>query len=113
MFSFGYNTDSGYYEIESRQFEEVKRRLLFNLTNVGRPIIYVKDGNHKIRGELFLEHRFSGVELELKYAKDTLTNLYHLWKRPVHIGTNLESSPVTLTFDGLEFINPAEAKAKK
>ena len=113
LFSFGYNTDSGYYEIESRQFEEVKKRLLFNLTNVGRPIIYVKDGNHKNRGELYLEHRFSGVELELKYAKDTLTNLYQLWKRPVHIGTNLENSPVTLTFDGVEFINPAEEKAKK
>ena len=43
---------------------KVKQRLLFNLTNVGRPIIYVRDGNYKNRGELFLEHRFSGVELQ-------------------------------------------------
>jgi stage V sporulation protein R len=102
LFSFGYNEDSGYYEIESRQFAEVKQRLLFNLTNMGRPIIYLKDANYKNRGELFLEHRFSGVELQANYAQDTLSNLYKLWKRPVHIETTLEDSPVVISFDGIE-----------
>ncbi|MFC1757624.1 SpoVR family protein, partial [Planctomycetota bacterium] len=41
IFSFGYNEDTGNYEIESRQFEQVKQQLLFSLTNRGRPIIYV------------------------------------------------------------------------
>ena len=59
LFSFGYNNDSGYYEIESRQFEQVKQRLLFGLTNLGRPIIRVREGNYKNRGELYLEHEFS------------------------------------------------------
>jgi stage V sporulation protein R len=102
LFSFGYNQDSGYYEIESRQFEEVKKKLLFNLTNMGRPIIYIKDANYKNRGELFLEHRFSGVELQTNYAQDTLSNLFKLWKRPVHIETNLEESKIVLSFDGTE-----------
>jgi stage V sporulation protein R len=102
LFSFGYNEDSGYYEIESRQFEQVKQRLLFNLTNMGRPIIYVRDGNYKNRGELFLEHRFSGVELQKNYAEDTLTNLHKIWKRPVHIETVLDESRVTYSFDGEE-----------
>ena len=112
LFSFGYNEDSGYYEIESRKFEEVKQRLLFNLTNVGRPIIYVKDANYRNRGELFLEHRFSGVELQTSYAQDTLSNLYKLWKRPVHIETNLEESPVVLSFDGHEHTQSGEVKSK-
>lgn len=102
LFSFGMNKESGYYEIESRQFEEVKRRLLFNLTNVGRPIIYVKDGNYRNRGELFLEHRYNGVELESRYAKDTLTNLHRLWRRPVHIETVLNEAVTLLSFDGTE-----------
>ncbi|MDX1946481.1 MAG: SpoVR family protein [Pirellulaceae bacterium] len=102
LFSFGYNTDSGYYEIESRQFAEVKQRLLFNLTNMGRPIIYLKDANYKNRGELFLEHRFSGVELQTNFAQDTLANLFKLWKRPVHIETNLENNKVVHSFDGKE-----------
>ena len=38
LFQFGFNEGSGYYEIESRQFEEVKKALLFNLTNMtGNP----------------------------------------------------------------------------
>ena len=64
LFSFGYNADTEHYEIESREFPKIKQRLLFNLTNIGRPIIYVADGNYKNRGELFLEHEYSGVELQ-------------------------------------------------
>jgi stage V sporulation protein R len=102
MFSFGFNEESNYYEIESRKFEDVKQQLLFNLTNMGRPIIYVRDGNHKNRGELFLEHRYSGVELKMAYAYDTLAALYKLWKRPVHIRTVLEESVSILSYDGSE-----------
>lgn len=102
LFSFGFNSESGNYEIESRQFDQIKQRLLFNLTNVGRPLIYVRDGNYKNRGELFLEHRFNGVELKTNYAEDTLGNLYQLWKRPVHIETVLDDHVVVLSFDGSE-----------
>jgi stage V sporulation protein R len=113
LFSFGFNQDSGYYEIESREFEKVKQRLLFNLTNVGRPIIYVKDANYKNRGELFLEHRFSGVELQTNYAQDTLANLYKLWKRPIHIETALEEAKVILSFDGHEHSRTGDSKPSK
>jgi stage V sporulation protein R len=113
LFSFGYSQDSGYYEIESREFEKVKQRLLFNLTNVGRPIIYVKDGNYKNRGELYLEHRYSGVELQANYAQDTLTNLYKLWKRPVHIETVLEEIKTVISFDGHEHSQAGDAKPAK
>lgn len=102
MFSFGYNQDSGYYEVESRQFEEVKKQLLSNLTNAGRPIIRVRDGNYKNRGELYLEHDFNGAELKISFAHDTMINLYRLWKRPVHIETVLEDTVSILSYDGRE-----------
>jgi len=51
---------------------------------------------------LFLEHTYSGVELQLEYARDTLENLYRLWDRPVHLQTALEDMQVTLSFDGTE-----------
>jgi stage V sporulation protein R len=76
--------------------------LLFNLTNLGRPLIYVRDGNYKNRGELFLEHRYNGPELKLDYARATLENLFRLWKRPVHVETVLEDQPVVLSYDGQE-----------
>jgi stage V sporulation protein R len=102
MFQFGFNEDTNYYEIESRKFEDVKQQLLFNLTNMGRPNIYVRNGNYKNRGELFLEHRYNGVELKMNYAYDTLASLYKLWKRPVHIRTVLDDTVSILTFDGAE-----------
>ena len=102
MFSFGYNDNSGYYELESRKFHEIKQRLLFSLTNMGRPIIRVKDGNFKNRGELYLEHQFNGPELKISYAQDTLENLFKLWNRPVRIETVLENRVCVLSFDGVE-----------
>ena len=102
LFSFGYNEDNNTYEIESREFPRIKARLLSNLTNRGRPFIAVRDGNYKNRGELFLEHQFTGVELDTAYARDTLANLHLLWKRPVHIETIQGGSPAHLSFDGTE-----------
>jgi stage V sporulation protein R len=102
LFSFGYNEDTNYYEIESREFPKIKQRLLFSLTNRGRPSIAVRDGNYKNRGELFLEHRYNGVELQMDYARETLVNLQRLWRRPVHIETMLEEAPAILSFDGTE-----------
>ena len=102
LFSFGYNEDTNYYEIESREFPKIKQRLLFSLTHRGQPFITVKDGNYKNRGELFLEHEFNGVELQTGYARDTLVNLQRLWKRPVHIETTLDESKTILSYDGSE-----------
>ena len=75
---------------------------MFSLTNMGRPLIYVRDGNYKNRGELFLEHRYNGPELKMDFARATLENLYRLWKRPVHIETVLEGETTVLSFDGTE-----------
>ncbi|MGD9724601.1 MAG: SpoVR family protein [Pirellulales bacterium] len=102
LFQFGYNAASDAYEIESRAFPKIKQQLLFNLTNVGRPLIAVRDGNYRNRGELYLEHQFSGVELKVSYALDTLVNLHRLWGRPVHIETVLDGTTTIMSFDGSE-----------
>lgn len=100
MFQFGYNEHSDHYEIESREFPKIKKQLLFSLTNRGQPIIYVRDGNYRNRGELLLEHRYNGPELKMSYASDTMNNLYRIWKRPVHISTVMDGNLVVLSFDG-------------
>ena len=102
LFKFGYNENTEHYEIESREFPKVKQQLLYSLTNRGRPIISVRDGNYKNRGEMYLKHDYNGVELELNYANATLENLFQLWQRPVHVETVLDNRVSTLTFDGSE-----------
>jgi stage V sporulation protein R len=113
LFSFGYNKETGYYEIESREFEKVKQQLLFNLTNLGRPIIEVRDGNFKNRGELFLAHKFNGPELKVEHARDTLANLYQIWKRPIHVETVLDKKLTVLSFDGHEHMTSQSEKELK
>ena len=103
LFSFAYNKSNKRYEIESREFKVIKQRLLQNLTCMGQPIIEVVDANHGNRGELLLEHRFEGTELDKKYCEDTLRNLNTIWSRPVYIRTYLDEKPVMLGFNGQEF----------
>ncbi|MEX2288330.1 MAG: SpoVR family protein [Planctomycetaceae bacterium] len=100
MFSFAYNDATNYYEIASREFPQIKRQLLNNLTNHGRPFIFVVDGNYRNRGELYLMHQYMGIELKLDYAHDTLANLQKLWARPVHIETVVDDDPTIMSFDG-------------
>jgi stage V sporulation protein R len=100
MFSFAYDEATDNYEIASREFVDIKRQLLTNLTNHGRPFIYVHDANYRNRGELYLLHKFQGIELKQDYARDTLVNLHKLWARPVHIETVVDDKPTVISFDG-------------
>ncbi|MFC1705572.1 SpoVR family protein [Planctomycetota bacterium] len=100
LFTYEYDAQSGQYVIDRREFRAVKRKLLFSLTNFGQPVIYVEDGNHQNRGELYLRHDHHGVDLKVDYAKDTLTNVHALWTRPVHIETIVDKRRRVFSFDG-------------
>jgi stage V sporulation protein R len=103
LFAFDYNNQSNFYEISSREFQSIKEKLLFQLTNFGQPYICVEDGNYSNRGELYLKHRHEGVDLKLDYAHDTMRNLHIIWTRPVHLETVIDEVPYLFTFDGNGF----------
>jgi stage V sporulation protein R len=102
MFSFAFQEQAGQYVIESRAFEKIKLRLLYSLTNFGKPWIYVVDGNYRNRGELLLRHQHNGVDLRLDHAADTLANIQFIWNRPVHLQTLVDGKQTILSFDGSE-----------
>ena len=83
-------------------FEKIKLRLLFSLTNFGKPWIFVVDGNYHNRGELLLKHEHYGVDLQLDQAADTLANIQFIWSRPVHLQTVVDGKPTLLSYDGSE-----------
>jgi stage V sporulation protein R len=103
MFSFRYNRDTDLYEIASREFKEIKEKLLFRLTNFGQPFIYVEDGNYNNRGELYLRHRHEGVDLKMDYARDTMRNIHKIWTRPVCLETLIDDKKRLIMFDGKDF----------
>ena len=103
LFTYKYNPRTGRSEIETRDFMDIKNKLLTQLSNFGSPVIEVESGNFQNRGELLLRHIHRGVDLDFAYASDTLRNLYALWKRPVNIASRQEEQNITLSFDGKEF----------
>ena len=104
LFTFAHNPRANEWQIASRDFEMVKQKLLFQLTNMGQPIIEVEDANFRNRAELLLVHRHAGVDLDERYGHETLRNLFTIWKRPVHIRTMKGDRAVLIGFDGKEHI---------
>ncbi len=102
MFVWGFNQSTGQYEIVSRDWQKVKRSLLDALTNFGNPIIQVVDANHENRGELYLYHDWTGADLQLDQAQQTLRYVWEMWRRPVHIETRESGKARLLSFDGHE-----------
>ena len=103
LFSFAYNKHNRRYEVESRQFDLVKQKLLMQLTNMGQPRIQVVDANHENRGSLLLEHEHQGVDLDPGYTREVLQNLYNIWSRPIALKTRGEEKALLATFDGTDF----------
>jgi stage V sporulation protein R len=105
LFVYKFNQRTGEYEVDTRDFPLIKKKLLFQLTNFGQPIINVLDANHNNRGELLLGHLFEGIEMQPDYMKATMQNLFRLWGRPVHVATIQDNERVIVGFDGKEFAN--------
>jgi len=104
FFSFSLNDRSGNYEIDSREFEKIKHKMLFSLTNFGDPFIFVEDSNHDNRGELLMRHRHEGTDLQIDHARATLTSLVRIWRRPVNLLTMVEGKQKLFRYDGKEQI---------
>jgi len=102
LFAYTFNERTGYYEIDSREFQRIKSQLLRSLTNRGQPAIEVQDANFRNRGELYLYHQHDGVDLDINYGRDTLANLFQIWSRPIYLETMLEGSRRLLSYNGRE-----------
>ncbi len=102
LFIYNYNPRTGNYEITSRKFEDIKEKILFSMTNLGQPFIYVINDNYENRHELFLMHDHQGVDLDVREAFAVLENIYFIWQKPIHITTLVNGQKKLLSFDGHE-----------
>ena len=66
---------------------EGRENLLASLTNGGQPVIRRLPSEP---GELELEHCWSGQELQMQSAEETLRNVAALWRGPTRLRTRLE-----------------------
>jgi hypothetical protein len=78
MYQFRRDPRTGEVKVVTRDFRIVKQTLLYRITNMGQPFVYVADGNYLNRGELYLAHEFNGLEVDAAKAVDVLRGLCDL-----------------------------------
>ena len=100
LYQYRYDPSTGKMVVVDRDFDKVKKQLLFMLTNHAQPYIYIMDGNYRNRGELYLAHQHTGADVDIKYAVETLKQLRKIWKRPVHLNARIDDECVLFSFDG-------------
>ncbi|MEM8876216.1 MAG: SpoVR family protein, partial [Planctomycetota bacterium] len=90
MYQTGRDPRTGEVKIVSRDFGRVKQTLLYKLTNMGQPMMYVADANYGNRGELYLANKWNGLEVDIAAAMPVLQNLCAIWGRPVHLQARVQ-----------------------
>jgi len=86
-FTYEYAQSTGDYRVTSTDHEDVKKKLMLQFTNFGKPTIAVQDGNYRNRNELLLAHQYNGIVLDQGQAAEVLKRVFELWGRPVNLLT--------------------------
>ncbi len=103
LYTYAFNRRTNQYEIVDRNFKKIKEKLLFQLTNLGQPFIYVTDGNFQNKGELLLWHKHQGLDLDIRWARETMRSIGEIWKRPVNVETEVDGQKKLYTYSRGEF----------
>jgi stage V sporulation protein R len=86
-FTYEFSQATGDFRVASDVAADVKKKLLLQFTNFGKPTVAVYDGNFDNRNELLLGHQYNGISLDVEQAKRVLERTYDLWGRPVNLMT--------------------------
>jgi len=103
LYTYNFNRRTNQYEIADRDFRKVKEKLLFGISNLGQPFIYVMDGNFQNKGELLLWHKHQGLDLDVKWTRETMRAMSEIWKRPVNVETEVDGQKKLFTYVNGEF----------
>ncbi|MGZ3738703.1 MAG: SpoVR family protein, partial [Bdellovibrionota bacterium] len=103
LYTYQMNPRTKRFEIKTRDWREVKEKMLAMLTNGGQPLIRVVDANHKNRAELLLKHEHHAQDLDLNYARATLANVSALWGRPASLETQIDGVKRVFTYANGDF----------
>lgn len=101
-YQYGKDPHTGQLRIISRDPDRIRKSLMYRLTNMGRPFIYVVDGNYANRGELYLSHQHNGLDIDIKFAIETLKNIHAVWQRPCHLQARIDEEMQLFSYDGVQ-----------
>jgi len=95
-----YQKKGNEWVIVEKDWEKVRDQLVRTKVNGGFPYLVVQNGDYLKNGELYLEHVYEGIELDIHYLEKTLPYIYQLWGRLVHLETVIENRQVLFSYDG-------------
>lgn len=99
---FIYEKQGNVYQITNKQFEAIREQLIVSRTNGGFPYIVVYDGDYMRNGELYLLHRYEGIELDLEHLEYVLQYLFKLWGKSVHLETYVDGEKTLFSYNGIK-----------
>jgi stage V sporulation protein R len=73
--------------IADKDIDEIRQIVIKSFSHSGIPKIYVENGNHENKGELFLKHEHVGIDLFPEYTRKTLEHIGFLWGNGVDLST--------------------------
>jgi stage V sporulation protein R len=88
------------WKITDKGWQNIRDQLVTSRVNGGFPSIVVQDGDFNRVGEMYLKHRYEGVELDLKYLERTLPHIVSLWGKSIHLETVIEDKKIVFSCDG-------------
>lgn len=97
---FVYKQEEQIYKVTANSIEDIRENLIRSRTNGGFPYLTIRDDDLHGRGELLLDNRYEGLELDRKYLERTLPMVYLLWGRTVHLRTVVDGKEKTYVYDG-------------
>jgi stage V sporulation protein R len=100
LYQYRRDPHTGQLRIVSRDYRRIKEAMLYRLTNMGQPYIYVVDANYKNAGELYMAQKHNGLDIEIKYAIETLKSVQRIWNRPVHLQARIDDDMMLFSYDG-------------
>ena len=97
---YNFQKVGGEWRVTEKSWEKIRDNLVLSLNNCGFPYIEILDGDYGKNGELYLRHRYEGIELDIHYLERTLPYVYELWGKPVHLETVVDRKHVLFTYNG-------------
>jgi stage V sporulation protein R len=82
--------------------QQIKDLIVGSFAHSQIPAINITNINYADSGVLYLRHEFSGAELQMKYATETLKHLVNVWGRPVILDTYVQKKHVLIRLDEKE-----------
>jgi stage V sporulation protein R len=101
------------YVITMHQAEEIRKMIVNSFAHSGIPKIEVVNGNLNDKGKIYLVHRWSGANLDKKYAEETMKHIYRLWGKSVILDTKVGEKNVQYIIRSIkESLKPTKSSSK-